>query len=219
MTFFNRRHHIKSRFTLIELLVVIAIIAVLAAMALQALSSSRATARTSVCMNNLRQLGLGYSGYADTYSYTPPVWANGRWMNSIAPYVGNNTGDSCNGIWHCPEDILREEITSYGINQTYPAGYSGEQKNELLWYGIAWSKIKEPAAFIILADSSKYYIGKDRSGTGTIVNNVLEGGVYSYLALRHKKGFAAVFADTHVEHIGYENMPLRYWDYNGSLRD
>jgi prepilin-type N-terminal cleavage/methylation domain-containing protein/prepilin-type processing-associated H-X9-DG protein len=71
--FARRKRSVEPGFTLIELLVVIAIIAILAAMLLPALARAKARAKTTQCINNMKQLQLCWHMYTDDNNDLVPL--------------------------------------------------------------------------------------------------------------------------------------------------
>ncbi len=60
-------------FTLVEVLAVVVVLAILFSLLLAAVSNVRETARRTECLNHLKQIGLGLSGYESTYRFFPAI--------------------------------------------------------------------------------------------------------------------------------------------------
>jgi prepilin-type N-terminal cleavage/methylation domain-containing protein len=148
------RNGAAPAFTLIELLVVIAVIAILAGLLLPALARAKEKGRHAKCMNNLRQISIGTTMYADdnrdTFHHASGAIPNhGQWTRDprnprpLAPddpeaywgvaYLAYFSGTK--DIYRCPSarvvDEWREEGKSYPqsfwLNSTYGINaYIGE---------------------------------------------------------------------------------------------
>jgi prepilin-type N-terminal cleavage/methylation domain-containing protein len=82
----SKADRLRISFTLIELLVVVAIIAVLVSVLLPAMAAARNRARESVCLSNLRQIGVAFINYSvPNNDYVVPS-AN-DWSGQLAPGV------------------------------------------------------------------------------------------------------------------------------------
>ncbi len=142
------RSRLPHGFTLIELLVVVAIISILAAILFPVFQKVRENARRTVCLSNVRQIGLAYTMYAqDNDEFFPLTTDDGSsWTDQCQPYIKTR------GIYRCPSDSstnwddptpFKRRKSSYFLN-LYMSGTGG--------YGNL-AQIGSPAQVIYLAES------------------------------------------------------------------
>jgi prepilin-type N-terminal cleavage/methylation domain-containing protein/prepilin-type processing-associated H-X9-DG protein len=140
---------LRRGFTLIELIVVVATVTVLFGLMLPAMGKARIRSTDVGCLNNLRQMMVGWAMYKDDNKdillpngnlggTSSETWCSGagqNWFNApaninptlylnslLAPYIANRIE-----LYHCPADIIPSDnglrIRSYSMNGNMGAAY------------------------------------------------------------------------------------------------
>ena len=218
----------KRAFTLIELLVVIAIIAILAAMLLPVLSHGKERAQRMHCLNNEKQLEMGWQLYADedngvlasndwdfrsaSVAEAPP----GSWVQGNAS-LDTNESDITSGTiypyikvvacYRCPADLslvlgaTSPTLRSYSLS-CFMSGPPGDTESFNIRPVHRLSEIIKPATSLTFIEEDITTIDD-----GHFLYSDTNNFWYNLPAWRHANGDTLSFADGHAE----------YWKWRSSL--
>ncbi len=206
----DRAAHRNHAFTLIELLVVIVIIAILAAILFPVFVSARESARRTVCLSNLKQLGTAFQLYLQDYDDQMPgandnsqgIEVGGAWnyytrfpanqpgppsfdmtKGAIYPYVKNAQ------IYICPDDSIgRQTGNSYAVSSCLVVGdWEGFHPGKSL------AQFGNVSAWMLLGEEAEF----DPATSST------DDGYFSYtgnpFTTRHFGGMNVCYLDGHAK--------------------
>jgi prepilin-type processing-associated H-X9-DG protein len=229
---------------LIELLVVIAIIAILASLLLPALARAKETAKRIACVNDIRQLGLSVTMYADDHDgYYPTrggAWeadarsasaakqssgsSSNQWPLQLQPYYNDTK------VLYCPSDV-----TSPRNNGSGSPFAALNAKRSYLFNGFndyfksfPTNSSKVPESIIKQASETVLFGEKDGEQSGHWWMDYWMGDDYSELdQTRHMKvkngtsgGSNYAFADGSARFLrfGQSLNPINLWFVDEDLR-
>lgn len=209
----------RAAFTLIELLVVIAIIAILAAILFPVFAQAREKARSTSCLSNMKQIGLGLRMYMQDYdeqlffraasnaastranvsvAKTAPSYNSLQWWNLLMPYIKSNA------LFACPSDagptLSPDSNGVLNINRSYIASCAVED--------LADAQISNSVDTIVITE--KWDVKSSGSAIAESWMEAFDGDMAAdpanptkyplgYIGVRHQGGVNSAFYDGHAK--------------------
>ncbi|MCE5315602.1 MAG: DUF1559 domain-containing protein [Armatimonadota bacterium] len=223
--------HRKSGFTLIELLVVIAIIAILAAILFPVFTSAKEKARQMSCLNNMKQLGLGFRQYLSDWQSVYPGGGplgradflgtniGGEWVISRRSAQATNTMNIIRGglwpyiknssVYRCPSDThaskkldgINQFGLSYSMNNMLDRMYHLQNGKQVV---VAENEVKRPTKTVMLIDE-----GAGTANASGVVNPICDGFYgfgTDFPQDVHVGGCNFAYCDSHVAWVPHKSF-------------
>jgi prepilin-type N-terminal cleavage/methylation domain-containing protein/prepilin-type processing-associated H-X9-DG protein len=151
----------KRAFTLVELLVVLAVIGILTALLLPAVVGTKEGGRSTVCLNNLHQMGIALQIYVQENQDRLPVMqnvgtngpppTNGPPLNAVLlPFVGGNSN-----IFRCPSDN-QKLYTLTGTSYFWNTVLNGQDADHLTILNMPYPQNQIP----VVSDKDKFHLAR-----------------------------------------------------------
>jgi prepilin-type N-terminal cleavage/methylation domain-containing protein/prepilin-type processing-associated H-X9-DG protein len=213
-------------FTLIELLVVIAIIGTLAALLNTGIAKAKASAQSTLCKNNLRQLGGGLEMFVSEFNRypinsqqtQPASSANSErfWMGQLARdafgIAQPTPGFHREGVWRCPSAKWSAAMMNSGFTQFSDFGYNDDKfsgagpRDEGNKFGLQGHFVAEKDLYAPIAESEvaapseMMAIADCFEGNGIFMRKAISAFEdLGNIRTRHGGKMNVVFCDGHIE--------------------
>lgn len=174
-------------FTLVELLVVIGIIAILVGILIPTLSKARQQAMSLKCLSNMRQVGLGMTGY---------VMANKGWLFYPNTALDNQELSAGREVDGSQPYLWFNAIIPYMQKKEVPPGQ---------FNGVAVDRVYKPYLQCSVYDAFDGELTSVNSQNGTLVQSTTKGYARSFKMNRYLQRFAA----SRTSNGGYVVGPAR----------